>query len=66
MNRTTPQSPRVVTLALFYLAMAFVFAGELLVPGRSLFRWDTLIYTWPMVQEARAQILAGHWPFWAS
>ena len=61
-----PVSPRLVTLAAFYFLVALTFAGELLWPGRSLYRWDTLLYTWPMIQEARAQLLAGHWPFWTS
>jgi hypothetical protein len=48
-----------------YLLVALVFAAELLVPGRSLYRGDTL-FTWPVLLEARSQILSGHWPFWAS
>ncbi|MCE9614986.1 MAG: hypothetical protein K8T26_11960 [Lentisphaerae bacterium] len=47
-------------------ALAVLFGVELLIPGRSLFRWDTLLYTLPVIQDARAQILSGHWPFWSS
>lgn len=61
-----PPSPRLLTLLLAYGLVALVFAGELLLPGRSLFRWDTLIYNWPLVAEARSQLLAGHWPFWTT
>lgn len=53
-------------LAGFYLLVSVIFGWELLAPGRSLYRWDTLLYNWPMILEARDQILAGHWPFWAS
>ncbi|HEY8240160.1 MAG TPA: hypothetical protein VIH35_01875, partial [Kiritimatiellia bacterium] len=53
-------------ILLGYLGVALIFAWELLAPGRSLFRWDTLVYNWPVLLEARSQILSGHWPFWAS
>lgn len=49
-----------------YLLLAALFCWELLVPGRSLYRWDTLLYNWPVLVETRAQILAGHLPFWTS
>ena len=49
------------TLSLF---LAFLFAGELLIPGRSLYRWDTLVYNWPVIVNAKAQWLSGHFPFW--
>ena len=45
--------------------LALGFGLELLLPGRSLYRWDTLVYTWPLADEVRRQILTGHWPFWA-
>ncbi|MFH0907247.1 MAG: hypothetical protein V1929_00590 [bacterium] len=64
MKRGVLDSPS--RLLMFYAAVAVAFAGELLLPSRSLFRWDTLLYNWPILLEARAQILAGHWPFWAS
>jgi hypothetical protein len=42
-----------------------IFGWELLVPGRSLFKWDTLLYNWPLLVETRAQWLAGRFPFWS-
>ena len=62
-RRWTQQHPRLI-LPVFCLFLALIFAGELLVPGRSLYRWDTLIYNWPVVVNARAQWLSGHLPFW--
>jgi len=56
----------ITAFLLGYLLLALLFAGELLIPGRSLFRWDTLLYNWPIVLETRSQVLSGHWPFWAS
>jgi len=52
--------------AVGYLAASVVFAWELLWPGRSLHRWDTLLYNWPLLLETREQLLSGHLPFWAS
>ena len=49
-----------------YFAVSVLFAWELLCPGRSLYRWDTLLYNWPALLETREQILSGHLPFWAS
>lgn len=46
--------------------MTLLLSGALFVPGSSLFRWDTLVYNWPILLETRAQWLAGHFPFWAS
>ena len=51
---------------LLSLLFSLLFAGDLLIPGRSLYRWDTLLYNWPVLAEARAQFLAGRMPFWAS
>jgi len=48
-----------------YGLVSILLAGELLLPGRSLYRWDTLLYNWPLIVEARAQILSGYLPFWA-
>jgi len=48
------------------LALALMFGWELLIPGRSLYRWDMLLYNWPIVVETRTQWLSGRWPFWAS
>lgn len=45
--------------------LSLLFGAELLIPGRSLYRWDTLVYTWPLAAEVKRQILTGHWPFWA-
>ena len=56
----------IASLLAGYFLLALLCAGELLLPGRSLFRWDTLLYNWPVILEARSQILSGHWPFWAS
>lgn len=53
-------------LALLYLAPALLFCGGLFLPGRSLYRWDTLLYNWPILLETRSQWLSGHFPFWAS
>jgi len=64
MKRGRLDSPARLLVIYFFVALAF--AGELLLPSRSLFRWDTLLYNWPILLEARAQLLAGHWPFWAS
>ena len=47
-------------------ALALLLCAELFVPGRSLFRWDTFIYSWPILLETRSQWLSGHFPFWAS
>lgn len=49
-----------------YGLLAALFSIELLLPGRSLYRWDTVFYNWPVLLETRAQLLAGHFPFWAS
>lgn len=53
-------------LLLFYAALSLLFGWDLLCPGRSLFRWDTLLYNWPVALETRTQFLAGRMPFWAS
>ena len=44
--------------------LSLFFGAELLIPQRSLYRWDTLVYTWPLAAEVKRQILTGHWPFW--
>lgn len=49
-----------------YAVLGLLFSWELILPGRSLFQWDTILYNWPVLLEARAQLLAGHLPFWAS
>ena len=46
--------------------LAVLLCAELLLPGRSLFRWDAFIYNWPMLLETRSQWLSGHLPFWAA
>jgi len=51
-------------LALVYGLFTLALAGGLLLPGRSLFRWDTLLYTWPGIVEARALLWSGRFPFW--
>ena len=56
----------VAAALLGYFLVSCLFGWELLHPHRSLFRWDTLVYNWPVLLEARAQFLAGHMPFWAS
>ena len=48
-----------------YFILAAILCVELFIPGRTLYRWDTFVYTWPLLVEARAQILSGHMPFWA-
>jgi len=44
--------------------LALLFAGELLIPGHRLFRWDTIVYNYPLTIAARSQLLSGHIPFW--
>lgn len=56
----------VAGLLLGYFGLSCLLCWELLGPGRSLYRWDTLLYNWPMLIETRAQLLAGHFPFWTS
>ncbi|MBN1268555.1 MAG: hypothetical protein JXB04_03130, partial [Kiritimatiellae bacterium] len=53
-------------MLLGYLAVSLLFAWELLTPGRTLYRWDALIYNWPIALETRSQWLSGHLPFWAA
>jgi hypothetical protein len=48
-----------------YLVVALPFAWQLLLPHASFFRWDTLIYTWPLYETAREQLAAGRVPAWA-
>ena len=51
-----------------WLVALVVLAGALcapaLWPGHSLYRWDTLVYNWPLALEIRDQWAAGHLPFW--
>lgn len=56
---------RIFLWAFAYLLLSVVFGWELLLPGRSLYQWDTLLYNWPVLVEARAQWLSGRLPFWA-
>ncbi len=51
---------------ILYFLVALCLAWQLLVPGYTLFRWDTVLYLWPLLREAKAQILSGHLPFWTS
>ena len=50
---------------LWLLLATLALTGALFLPGASLYRWDTLVYSWPLLLETRAQWLSGHWPFWA-
>ena len=50
---------------LWLLLATLALTGALFLPGASLYRWDTLVYSWPILLETRAQWLSGHWPFWA-
>ena len=52
--------------AVGYFLLTSLFCLHLLLPSWSLYRWDTLLYNWPFQVDARAQILAGHLPFWSS
>ena len=56
--------PRLAVVGAYFL-LALVFAGELLLPSRSLYRWDTLLYNWPILLDLRAQLLSGYLPFWS-
>jgi hypothetical protein len=47
------------------LFVSLFFCIELFLPGRHLYRWDTLFYNWPLWVDARAQVLSGRWPFWS-
>lgn len=51
---------------LWLLLATLALTGALFLPGASLYRWDTLVYSWPILLETRAQWLSGHWPFWAA
>jgi len=54
-----------VSLLLGYALLCLPFTAELLIPARSLFRWDTLLYNWPLLLETRREWLAGRFPFWS-
>jgi hypothetical protein len=51
--------------AVALLAFTALLCLPALLPGHFLFRWDTLVYNWPMALEIRGQWLAGHIPFWS-
>lgn len=51
---------------LFLIGALLLFAGELLLPGRVFYRWDTVVYLWPLLKEAGEQWMAGQAPFWMS
>ncbi|MFT5472146.1 MAG: hypothetical protein ACI856_000462, partial [Kiritimatiellia bacterium] len=52
-------------LCCLYAGASLLLHLECFLPGRSLFRWDAWVYTFPLLLEAREQILSGQMPFWA-
>lgn len=64
-NQNPNHGNYLVNTGFFYFLITLVFCFQLLIPGLNFYRWDTLLYTWPLLAEAQEQLLSGNLPFWA-